>query len=132
MYTSNIADEQNNLKTFDLIHQSKWQDIIQFILDTAEGKQEVKSLGIDLLYTAVEYRAPADLIMFLFDLIERENGKQMTLDPTMLRKALYYHPTSTKTSECIDQYSRRWEQSERINVSRFLSGKITRRNSICQ
>ena len=121
MYTSNI---------FDLIHQSKWQDIIQFILDTTEGKQEVKSLGIDLLYTAVEYRAPADLIMFLFDLIERENGKQMTLDPTMLRKALYYHPTSTKTSECIDQYSRRWEQSERINVSRFLSGKITRRNSI--
>ena len=112
-------------KSFELIQQSKWQDIIQFILDTTEGKEEVKSIGIDLLYTAVQYRAPVDLIMFLFDLIERQSeGHQVTLNPTLLRKALYHPTTNNGTNVCIDQYARRWESNERMNVASFLSEKI--------
>ena len=112
-------------KSFELIQQSKWQDIIQFILDTTEGKEEVKSIGIDLLYTAVQYRAPVDLIIFLFDIIERESeDHRVTLDPTLLRKALYHPTTSNDTNVCIDQYSRRWESNERMNVASFLSEKI--------
>ena len=111
-------------KTFELIQKRKWQDIKHFILDSSEGQEEAKSIGIDLLYTAVEYRAPMTLITFLFDLIERENGHQMTLDPTLLRKALYHSQASNETNAYKEPYSRRWENNERMNVASFLSEKI--------
>lgn len=116
---------KHTTKSLELIQQSKWHDIIRFILDTTEGKEEVKSIGIELLYTAVQYRAPVDLIMFLFDLIERENENHpVILDATLLRKALYHPTTSNDTNVCMDQCSRRWESNERMNVASFLSEKI--------
>ena len=74
---------------FGLFKQSKWQDIIKFILDSTEGKEEGKSLGIDILYIAMEYHAPIALITFLSDVLERENGRKVTLNSMQLRKALY-------------------------------------------
>lgn len=102
-------------KLFDLIQQSKWQDAKEFVLHKSEGKEEAKSIGIELLYTAVQYRAPVGLMILLFDLIESETGRKITLNSTLLCKAMY-HPTASNDTN--------WENTERMNVATFLSEKI--------
>ena len=116
----NLFQNLHVTKALNLIQECKWQDIIQFILNTSQGKEEVKVAGIDLLYTAVKYRAPVDLLILLFNLLERENDQQITLDPTLLRKALY-QPQNV----CRDRYLKTWEHSERIEIASFLSNKIS-------
>ena len=111
-------------KTFGLIQQSKWQDIIKFILDSAGGKEEVKSLGIDILYIAVEQHAPIALMTFLFDILESENGRKVTLNSTQFRKALYNQNMISGTSDLRDSYLRKWEEHEHMNVAKFLSKEI--------
>ena len=120
--------KQKTNKASKLIQQSRWKEITRFNLHTNEGKKQVEFLGVDLLYTAVKYRAPVDLLILINDLLERENGQQLTLDPTLLRKALYYSTTRNDTDVCKDLQSRKWESNERMNVASFLSKKIRYRN----
>ena len=109
---------------FKLVEQNKWHDIIEFILNTTEGKGELQFIGIDFIYLAVQYRAPVNLLGFIFDLFERETGQQITLDVALLRKALYHPLTSNEFYVCIDRQTRKWENNERINVATFLSERI--------
>ena len=120
MTQQTLFQNQHVTMVLNLIQECKWQDITQFVLNTSQGKEEVKLAGIDLLYTAVKYRAPVDLLILLFNLLERENDQQITLDPTLLRKALY-QPQNV----CRDQYSKTWEHSERMEIASFLSNKIS-------
>ena len=109
---------------FKLVEQNKWHDIIEFILNTTEGKGEPQFIGIDFIYLAVQYRASVNLLGFIFDLFERETGQQITLDVALLRKALYHPLTSNEFYVCIDRQTRKWENNERINVATFLSERI--------
>ena len=111
-------------KLFSLIQLGEWEEITSYLLESFEGREEVITFGIDLLYIAVEYRAPASIIIVIFDLLEREKGRQMKLSPTLLLKALYLSP-DRRPNICLDQCSRNWENNERINVANFLSDKIS-------
>lgn len=106
-----------------LLQQNRWRDVTEFITDTNEGRAEVKFFGIDLVYAAVEYRAPASLITFIFNFIEREHGNKIRLDSALLIKALYL-PTNGITNRNEDENKRKWECAERKHVAVFLSDKI--------
>lgn len=123
---SNMLKARKQLKhskLFELVQQSSWERVEEFILDTNEGKEEAQSLGIELLYIAIEYRAPADLIMAIFDILEKQHGKRVKLNHKLLLKALYL-PTRIDKNVSGSLCSRKWESSERVNVARFLSRKI--------
>ena len=111
-------------KLFSLIQLGAWEQITSYLLESFEGRDEVVTFGIDLLYIAVEYRAPASIIIVIFDLLEREKGMQMKLSPTLLLKALYLSP-ERRPNIYLDQSSRKWESNERVDVANFLSDKIS-------
>ena len=115
--------QTHSSKLFNLIQIGKWQDIPSYLLDSFEGRQEVITFGIDLLYIAVEYRAPANIIAMIFNLLEDTRGREMKLSPTLLLKALYLSP-DRGTNICLDRCTRKWENSERIDVASFLSEKM--------
>jgi len=109
--------------SFRMIEKGKWQEFMNFWMKSRQGKEEAQVFGTQLLYLAVEYRAPANLITLIFNLLEHEKGRQMTLDSKLLLKALYDSPKNNSNAY-MNHCTRRWEKRERGNVANFLSSKI--------
>jgi len=109
--------------SFQLMRDGRWEDLMSFLMRSTKGREEASQFGTELLYVAVEYRAPASLITLIFNIIENAQGGQMTLNSKLLLKALYFSPKDS-TDICFSTCDRRWEKRERGDVANFLSSKI--------
>ena len=110
-------------RAFDLIIQSKWDETVEYIRDTYEGRKEIQIYGVDLIYSAIKYRAPSSLIILIFDLLERTYSHEIQLNRTLLLQALYISPKED-SSLSPNLCSRKWNGSELNNVADFLSNKM--------
>jgi len=123
-----IGKEMRKSSLFKLVQREQWENVTSYLIDSTEGRLEAQLLGIDLLYVAVSYRAPPNVIMLIFNIVENDKGRQMKLNSKMLLKALYISPKS-ETKFCTNESKRRWEKTERSDVACFLSRKIRNRTS---
>lgn len=110
-------------KASKFLQTKRWQALKTYLKDTKEGRQEISKFRTDLLYIAVEYRAPPSLIKCIYELLECEYEGLIQLERGMLLKALYF--SSNKSIRvCNNEQSRKWKNDDLLDVANFLSAKV--------